>query len=112
VGCVGTGFSADSLRELLGQLTRLSRKTSSFRNKSPGDVVSGGLVIRSADAVLAIVGSLGTLGEIGLAVRTGVVTLDGWQLPGAGPVGADSVEEAVSMVLEIIGGSRAREPSD
>jgi bifunctional non-homologous end joining protein LigD len=35
VGRVGTGFSADSLRDLLGSLTRLSRKTSPFRNQLP-----------------------------------------------------------------------------
>ncbi|HTW20385.1 MAG TPA: TIGR00725 family protein [Mycobacteriales bacterium] len=43
-----------------------------------------GLVVRSADGVIAIGGSWGTLSEIALAVRTGtpLVVLGGWELRG------------------------------
>ncbi len=42
-----------------------------------------GLLIRAADAVIAVGGSWGTLSEIALAMRTGVlvVSLLGWDLP-------------------------------
>ena len=54
------------------------------------------LLVRSADAVLAIGGAWGTLSEIALAVRTGVpvVAVRSWDLPA--PVEAvGTVEEAV-----------------
>jgi uncharacterized protein (TIGR00725 family) len=42
-----------------------------------------GLLVRAADALIAVGGSWGTLSEIALAVRTGVpaVSLLGWDLP-------------------------------
>jgi len=42
-----------------------------------------GLLVRAADAVIAVGGSWGTLSEIALAMRTGVpvVSLLGWDLP-------------------------------
>lgn len=42
-----------------------------------------GLLVRAADAVVAVGGSWGTLSEIALAMRTGVpvVSLLGWNLP-------------------------------
>jgi uncharacterized protein (TIGR00725 family) len=42
-----------------------------------------GLLVRAADALVAVGGSWGTLSEIALAVRTGVpvVALLGWELP-------------------------------
>ena len=57
------------------------------------------LLVRAADAVLAIGGAWGTLSEIALAVRTGVpvVAVQSWDLPA--PVEAvDSVEEAVERI--------------
>jgi uncharacterized protein (TIGR00725 family) len=68
------------------------------------------LVVRGADAVIAIGGSWGTLSEIGLAMRQGdvpVVTLDGWQLldqqgrPLPGIHKARSAEEAVDLVFAL-----------
>jgi uncharacterized protein (TIGR00725 family) len=43
-----------------------------------------GLLVRCADAVIAVGGSWGTLSEIALARRTGVpvICLGGWDLPG------------------------------
>ena len=51
------------------------------------------LLVRSADVVLCIGGSWGTLSELALAVRTGVpvVALWSWDLPPDGPVHARTV---------------------
>jgi uncharacterized protein (TIGR00725 family) len=59
-----------------------------------------GLVVRAADAVLAIGGSWGTLSEVALAVRAGtpVVALRGWDLPAAGVQPARDVEDAIARV--------------
>lgn len=64
-----------------------------------------GLVVRSADCVLAVGGSWGTLSEIALAVRTGkpVVALAGWDLDHDGPEAADDVSDAVAKVLAHLG---------
>ncbi len=67
------------------------------------------LVVRAADAVLAVGGSWGTLSEIALARRTGVpvVCLGGWRVSDA--AGADlalprasSAPQAVTLVLELV----------
>lgn len=57
------------------------------------------LVVRTADALIAIGGGYGTLSEIGLALRTGkrVVGLGTWEIDGIEP--ASSPEEAVGAVL-------------
>jgi hypothetical protein len=66
------------------------------------------IIVNSADAVIAIGGSWGTLSEIALAVRRGgvrVVTLGGWRIadkngrPLPGPIVAASPDEAVSLAL-------------
>jgi uncharacterized protein (TIGR00725 family) len=59
------------------------------------------LLVRAADAVIAISPSWGTLSEVALAVRTGVpvVTVGEWGLPLAGPVPAGTAEEAVHLAL-------------
>ena len=62
------------------------------------------LVVRAADAVVAIGGEWGTLSEIALALRAGkpVVGLGTWDLPergGRGVVAARSPEEAVELAL-------------
>jgi uncharacterized protein (TIGR00725 family) len=58
------------------------------------------LVVRSADAVLAIGGAWGTLSEIALAARTGVpvFTVDSWDLPGPEVTRCDSVPDAVARI--------------
>ena len=62
-----------------------------------------GLVVRSADAVLAIGGSWGTLAEIALAMRTGVpLVAVGSPVPhGLEVREAASVDEALPQVLEL-----------
>lgn len=64
------------------------------------------LVVRSADAVLAIGGSWGTLSEVALAMRTGVpvVSLGGWSVAGThgGPREASTVDEAVRLLLDLL----------
>jgi uncharacterized protein (TIGR00725 family) len=58
------------------------------------------LVVRAADALIAVGGGYGTLSEIGLALRTGkrVVGLGTWEIDGIEP--ASSPEGAVEAVLE------------
>ena len=65
-----------------------------------------GLVVRAADAVVAVGGEFGTLSEIALALkaRKPVVSVGGWELSRAGQrVGeierATSAEDAVARVL-------------
>ena len=65
-----------------------------------------GLVVRAADALVAVGGEFGTLSEIALALKTGkpVVALGGWELARAGePVDAvtraASPQDAVARVL-------------
>lgn len=66
------------------------------------------LVVRAADAVVAVGGEFGTLSEIALALKTGVpvVGLGTWQLSQGGrPVeaypAADTPEEAVKLALAL-----------
>lgn len=65
------------------------------------------LLVRAADAVIAIGGSWGTLSEIALARRTGVpvVCLDGWQVRDAAQATvqlprADSAADAVRLAFD------------
>ena len=65
------------------------------------------LLVRAADAVIAVGGSWGTLSEIALAQRTGVpvVCLGGWELRDATGAPAelpraDTVEDAVRIALD------------
>jgi len=69
------------------------------------------VIVNSADAVIAVGCSWGTLSEIALAVRRGrirVVTLGGWQIvdeagrPLPGPIAANSPDDAVSLALDAI----------
>jgi uncharacterized protein (TIGR00725 family) len=66
------------------------------------------VIVRSADAVIVVGGSWGTLSELALAMRHGgvpVVTLGGWQVidrdgrPVPGPVPAADPEHAVELAL-------------
>ena len=58
-----------------------------------------GLVVRAADALIAVAGGYGTLSEIALALRTGVpvVGLGTWDI--AGVAAADSPQAAVEAAL-------------
>ena len=60
-----------------------------------------GLVVRSADAVIAIDGEYGTLSEIALALKAGtrVVGLRSWEIRGVLP--ADDPGAAVELALEV-----------
>ena len=60
-----------------------------------------GLIIRSADVVIAVGGAYGTLSEVALALKTGVpvVGLHTWPIEGIEP--AASPEAAVEQALEV-----------
>jgi uncharacterized protein (TIGR00725 family) len=72
------------------------------------------LVVRAADAVVAIGGEFGTLSEIGFALRLGVpvVGLGTWELARGGVaderiVRADDAEDAAQRALELASGRDA-----
>ena len=67
------------------------------------------LVVRCADAVIAVGGAYGTLSEIALALKTGVpvVGIGTWSVEGIEPV--ESAPDAVKLALEL---ARARVGSD
>jgi hypothetical protein len=62
-----------------------------------------GLVVRSADAVIAVGGAYGTLSEVALALKTGVpvVGLHTWAIDGIERV--DSAAGAAARALELVG---------
>jgi uncharacterized protein (TIGR00725 family) len=62
-----------------------------------------GLLIRCADAVIAVAGAYGTLSEVALALKTGVpvVGLDTWAIDGILP--AATPAEAVATALQPLG---------
>lgn len=72
------------------------------------------LVVRSADVVLAIGGSWGTLSEVALAVRGGtpVVAVRSWELPDGAVHHAVDIEVAVTTVVRLIEDDRPREAGD
>jgi uncharacterized protein (TIGR00725 family) len=61
------------------------------------------LVVRAADAVIAVGGAYGTLSEVALALKTGVpvVGIDTWAIDGI--VKASSAADAVSIALRLAG---------
>jgi uncharacterized protein (TIGR00725 family) len=63
------------------------------------------LIVRAADAVIAVGGGYGTLSEVALALRTGVpvVGIDTWPIDGI--VQAGSAQDAVSRALELAAGA-------
>jgi uncharacterized protein (TIGR00725 family) len=63
------------------------------------------LVVRSADAVLALGGGWGTLSEIALAARAGVpvAAVGSWDLPEPAVVTCSTAAEAVAVLLERLG---------
>jgi uncharacterized protein (TIGR00725 family) len=58
-----------------------------------------GLLVRSADAVIAVAGGYGTLSEIALALKAGlrVVGLRSWEIGGV--LAADDAAAAVALAL-------------
>lgn len=64
-----------------------------------------GLVVRSADVVLSIGGSWGTLCEIALAAKTNVpvIMLNGWELPTSGVTRVDTLVAALDSVRVLLG---------
>ncbi len=60
-----------------------------------------GLIVRAADAVVAVGGAFGTLSEIALALKAGkpVIGLDTWELGVDGVVVAASPSDAVQRAL-------------
>jgi uncharacterized protein (TIGR00725 family) len=60
-----------------------------------------GLIVRAADAVLAVGGGYGTLSEIALALKTGVpvVGIESWGIEGVEAAGGP--EEAVARALAV-----------
>ena len=67
------------------------------------------IVVRTADAVIAVSGGYGTLSEIGLALKMGrpVVGLGTWELhqegePAGGVVQADTPGQAVAQALALV----------
>jgi uncharacterized protein (TIGR00725 family) len=69
-----------------------------------------GLVVRCADAVIAIAGGLGTLAEIALALKAGrrVVGLGSWEVEGV--VAAGEPLGAVALALAREPAGRSDEP--
>ncbi len=59
-----------------------------------------GLIVRAADAVIAVGGAYGTLSEVALALKTGVpvIGLGTWAIDGIEP--ATSAQAAVALALE------------
>jgi predicted Rossmann-fold nucleotide-binding protein len=68
------------------------------------------LIVRAADAVIAVAGEYGTLSEIALALKTGVpvVGVETWDL-GRGPRGA--IERATSPAQAVESALRLARPS-
>lgn len=73
-----------------------------------------GLLVRCADAVVAVGCSWGTLSEVALAVRTGVpvVALDCWDLPDDGPHRATSSRDALAQLDALLAALPAAPPSE
>jgi len=60
------------------------------------------LVVKAADAIVALPGEEGTLSEIAFALQFGipVICLNSWDIPGA--IKVKSVEEAIDRVKELL----------
>ena len=66
------------------------------------------LIVRTADAIVAMPGGPGTLSEIALALNIGtpVVDLGGWKIEGTRQ--AKTADEAVQLALELCAAARAQ----
>lgn len=64
-----------------------------------------GVLVRAADAVVAVGGSWGTLSEVALALRTGrpLVRIGGWTLPEPAGVDAPDAGAAISALYDLLG---------
>ena len=60
------------------------------------------IIVKSADAVIALPGMYGTLSEIALALKMGkrVISLQSWEIPGT--VRAETPEDAVKLVGAVV----------
>jgi len=60
------------------------------------------IIIRSADALIAVGGEYGTLSEIALGLKTGkpVIGINTWDIKGI--IKADNAEDAINKVFEIL----------
>jgi len=60
------------------------------------------LVVKSADVVVALPGEAGTLSEIAYCIQFGIpiISLKSWDIPGV--IKADTVDEAVDKVKELL----------
>lgn len=94
--CVGLLPDADRTRAHPSLTIALPTGMGELRN---------GLVVRAADAVLAVGCSAGTLSEIALAVRTAVpvVCYRGWALPELDLQRCDDLDEAVGAAISLAG---------
>lgn len=65
------------------------------------------ILAHSADAMIAVAGSYGTLSEIAIGLKLGkpVIGLGSWDIPGVMP--AADAADAVRLALETLGGTRA-----
>ncbi len=98
--------AADAGGVCIGLLPGLDRESGhpalSFALPTGLGELRNGLLVRGADAVIAVGGSWGTLSEIALAVRSGkpVTQLLGWDLP-PGVTPSVDAESAVARVLGV-----------
>jgi uncharacterized protein (TIGR00725 family) len=65
------------------------------------------ILAHSADAMIAVAGSYGTLSEIAIGLKLGkpVIGLGSWEIPGV--IQAVDATQAVALALENMGGNRA-----
>ena len=91
---------------------QLASPDSTFTIPTGMGELRNGLLVRAADAVVAVAPSWGTLSEVALAVRSGipVVTVGDWGLPLPGPIGAPSPTDAASTALALATGRRDQQP--
>lgn len=61
------------------------------------------IIASTADALIAVGGEYGTLSEIAFSLKMGkpVISLFSWDIPGV--INVNSVEEAISKLLEVLG---------
>ncbi len=100
-GCAGAGGSSIGI---LPDRDRLrANPDTTFTIPTGMGELRNGLLVRSADAVVCVALSWGTLSEVALAVRSGVpvVALGGWDLPLDGPIPAATTQEAAEAALAL-----------
>ncbi len=100
-GCASAGGTSIGILPDRDRL-RANRDTTFTIPTGMGELRNG-LLVRSADVVVCVALSWGTLSEVALAVRSGVpvVALGGWDLPLDGPIPASTAEEAADVALAL-----------